>query len=395
MEKAPKQNENTLVDKALGKDTVMPRKKKVKDGVPDNVAKQEARAEELQKQLAAGEPLSADIPNADDSEDNTENASSDASDNATDGQTTVTPVQPAKQFDRVDPGSVQVAAPVPAAGHELVTLQNRFDVLEGKYNSEMARMTTALQSSQNIINQQEALIASLQAGGGKVADQPSDFAELNPDDYSSYGSEMEQMAATFNKLIKEKARLKTAGASNSGTQGENDRIAKVEATVKNLSGTVQMSAKQAYYAALDTAIVDASNRPEWERINHDPKFAAWLGQDEPLTGIPRKAILLKANQEMNAERVISVFKEFKRSLQGRAMPSSNASESGLAQQAVPGSAAGADIDENTANNKKDLVSTEMFKKAQTDFVQGRITEPAFDKISNDYQRSIAKGWIQR
>jgi len=377
----------------------MPRKKKVVDGVPDNVAKQEARAEELQKQLAAGEPLTGDLTNTHenetDSEDSTENASQDASDDATDGKATEAPVQPAKQYTRVDPGSVQVDAPPPAAGQELATLQNRFDVLEGKYNSEMARMTTALQASQNIINQQEALIASLQAGGGKVAEQASDFAELNPDDYSSYGSEMEQMAATVNKLIKENARLRTAGASNSGTQGENDRIAKVEATVKNLSGTVQMSAKQAYYAALDTAIVDQSNRPDWERINHDPKFAAWLGQDEPLTGIPRKAILLKANQEMNAERVISVFNEFKRSLQGRAMPSSNATESGLAQQAVPGSAAGVDIDENTDTNKQGLVSTEMFKKAQTDFVQGRITEAAFDKISNDYQRSIAKGWIQR
>jgi len=378
----------------------MPRKKKVvEDGVPAKVAAQEAKSEELQRQLAAGESLSGDLSNAHDketdSEDDAENASPEASDGATDVTATAAPVQPAKEHTRVDPGSVQAAAPAPAAGQELVTLQNRFDVLEGKYNSEMARMTTALQSSQNIINQQEALIASIQAGGGKVAEQSSDFAELNPDDYSSYGSEMEQMAATVNKLIKENARLRTAGASNSGTQGENDRIAKVEATVKNLSGTVQMSAKQAYYAALDTAVVDAGNRPEWERINHDPRFAAWLGQDEPLTGIPRKAILLKANQEMNAERVISVFNEFKRSLHGSAMPSSNATESGLAQQAVPGSAAGADIDENTDANKQGLVSTEMFIKAKTDFVQGRITEDAFDKISNDYQRSIAKGWIQR
>jgi len=306
---------------------------------------------------------------------------------------TVTPVEPAQSFPRVDPGSVVTPAAAPAAGQELTTLQSRFDVLEGKYNSEITRMSTALQASQNIINQQEALINSMQAGGGTSKEPASDFAKLNPDDYASYGSEMEQMASTVNKLIEENARLRSAATSNTGTQGANERIAKVEATIKNLSGSVQMSAKQAYYAALDTAIVDGNNKPEWERINHDPKFAVWLGQDEPLTGIPRKAILLKANQEHNAERVISVFTEYKRTLQGSAMPSSQISESGLARQAVPGTA-GAEQDTDPNRQKQGLVTTETFNKAKNNFVQGRITEAEFDKVSDDYQRSIAQGMVR-
>ena len=372
----------------------MARKKVKTDGVPDKVAKQEADAEELQRRLAAGEPLKGEaIKKATANEDGTLTVEPGAAEEVVAPDLTVTPAVPAKEFERVDPGSVVAAAPAAAAGQELVTLQRRFDVLEGKYNTEITRMQTALQSSQNIIDQQEALIKSIQAGGGAAQEKASDFAKLNPDDYSSYGSEMEQMAATVNKLIEENGRLRSAGSSNTGTQGESDRIAKVEAIVRNLSGTVQVSAKQAYYAALDTAIVDKSNKPDWERINHDPKFAVWLGQDEPLTGIPRKAILLKANQEHNAERVISVFNEYKRTLQGTAMPSGQTTESGLAQQAVPGTAAGDDnLDPNST--KQGLVTTETFQKAKNDFVQGRITEADFDKISNDYQRSIAQGWIQ-
>jgi len=260
-------------------------------------------------------------------------------------------------------------------------------------------MTTALSTSQNIINQQESLIKSLQTtGAGAVATETpaSEFAKLNPDDYSSYGSEMETMAATVNSLIAQNQSLVAqikAGGSAPGTQGENERIAKVEQTVQHLGNTVQMSAKQTYYQALDNAIVSADHKPEWEAINHDPRFATWLGQDEPLTGIPRKAILIKANNEMNAERVISIFTEFKRSLQGGQMPNNASSEDGLAQQAVPGTAAaGEEID--PGSNKQGLTTTEMFLKAKNDFVQGRILEADFDKVSNSYQESIAKGWVQ-
>jgi len=379
------------------------------DGVPDKVATQAAEADELQRRLAAGEPLDGT---------ETRDATLDAEGNLIvppgDAQAAVTPdltddaaiaatpaaAATAQEFARVDPGSVDVpAAAAPAAGNDLATLQSRFDVLEGKYNTEIARMTTALSTSQNIINQQESLIKSLQTtGAGAVATETpaSEFAKLNPDDYSSYGSEMETMAATVNSLIAQNQSLVAqikAGGSAPGTQGENERIAKVEQTVQHLGNTVQMSAKQTYYQALDNAIVSADHKPEWEAINHDPRFATWLGQDEPLTGIPRKAILIKANNEMNAERVISIFTEFKRSLQGGQMPNNASSEDGLAQQAVPGTAAaGEEID--PGSNKQGLTTTEMFLKAKNDFVQGRILEADFDKVSNSYQESIAKGWVQ-
>jgi len=381
--------------------------KKASDGVPNKVAQQEAEAEELQRRLAAGEPLEGEkVKDVTENPDGTFSVDPDATPAAEEpipapAAAAASEPAPAKEFPRVDPGSVDVTPAAPAAGDDdLAKLQSRFDVLEGKYNTEIARLSTALQTSQNIIEQQEALIKNIQAGGGAAnepAAEATTFKKLNPDDYSSYGSEMEQMAATVNNLIAENQRLVTqikTGGSAPGTQGENERIAKVEQTVKNLSGTVQMSAKQSYYAALDSAIVDSNNRPDWERINHDPKFAEWLAQDEPLTGIPRKAILLKANKDQNAERVISIFSEFKRSLQGGQMPNTSNSESGLASQAQPGTAAAAGDEIDNAQNTQGLVTTEMFLKAKNDYVQGRITETQFDEISGNYQRSIAKGQIQ-
>jgi hypothetical protein len=391
------------------------KKKSKVDGVPEMVAKQAAEADELQRRLAAGEPLEGDkIKDAKvDKEGNLivdpqaagkvvapdltgDPDAQAAADKAAAKKAATDAAAAAQTFPRVDPGAVATPAVADPEGDDTEALKSRLSVLEGKYNSEISRMNTALKTSQNIIESQESMIKTLQSGTGAVAkDTPAtEFAKLNPDDYSSYGSEMEQMAATVNKLIEENGRLKTAAGASPGTQGENERLAKVEATVQNLGSTVQMSAKQTYYQALDNAIVSADHKPEWEAINHDPKFATWLAMDEPLTGIPRKAILTKANQEMNANRVIAIFTEYKRSLQGGQMPTAASTEESLAQQAVPTTAAaGEDIDPNV--NKQGLVTTEMFQKAKNDFVQGRITEPDFDKVSNGYQQSISKGWVQQ
>lgn len=390
---------------AKGKKKTAAKAKAKVDGVPDKVAAQEAEAEELQRRLAAGESLDGSgDDNATDDNNDDDNASSAASDAATDTNNATDPDKTSntQEYPRVDPGSVDLKPDnSQGGGDELAKLRDKFNVLEGKYNSEMARMQTALKASENVIQSQEALIKNLQSGAAQApagGGEDPNFTKLNPDDYASYGSEMEQMAAMVNKLVAENQRLNGILAKGTpGSQGENDRLKKVEETVQRLGGTVQLSAKQSYYNSLDNAIVDASGKPEWEKINHDPRFAQWLAQEEPLTGIIRKNILLKANQDMNAPRVISIFNEFRRSLNGGAgqMPGGKKTEAGLSEMVLPGSAGGAgDGEDVDPNATKGIVTTEQFQKAKNDFVQGKISEADFDKVAAGYQNAIAKGLIQ-
>lgn len=386
----------------------MPRKKtarktapKEKD-VPAKVGAQEDKANEMIAKLAAGEDPNAD-PNASnaDPEPNTADPGPPKPTHPDPGstldpdpkKTEPKKTEPVKKDEpRVDPGDYQ-----PPSNEDVATLTQRLSTLEGKYNTEITRLNTALQTSQNIIESQEALIKRLQAGEQNAGDgdtaPASTIKKLNPDDFSSYGSEMESLAGLVNTLIDENARLKKGQAvSGTGTQGESDRLAKVEEKMNNLGQTVHMSAKQTYYQALDNGIRNEAGQPDWEAINRDPKFASWLQSEEPMTGIARKAILLKANQDMNAERVIAIFSEYKRSQ--NAMPT-NSDQTNLSDQVTPDTAATSDGGDGDPNaGKEGLVTTEMLKKAKNDFVQGRIDEAAFDKIAENYQRSIAKGWIQ-
>jgi hypothetical protein len=111
-----------------------------------------------------------------------------------------------KDEPRVDPGGYQ-----PPSNEDVATLTQRLSTLEGKYNTEITRLNTALQTSQNIIESQEALIKRLQAGEQNAGDgdtaPASTIKKLNPDDFSSYGSEMESLAGLVNTLIDENARL--------------------------------------------------------------------------------------------------------------------------------------------------------------------------------------------
>jgi hypothetical protein len=381
--------------------------KKRDEGVTDKVAAQDDAADEMMRKLAAGEdpygegdgPGSGDNPNGDDDDDAAAIAAAEAEAKKKaeeEAKKQAAAAAATKKEPRFDPGSFDPGTGDAGGDGNVSKLEARLAALEGKYNAETARLNTALQASQNIIEQQEALIKRMQAGGDAGGgDADSDIPKLNPDEFSSYGSEMEGLVALVNKQSLEIKRL--VGLINSqgtGTQGgAEDRIKKVEDTMRNLGQTVHMSAKQTYYQALDNGIRDANNQPEWERINRDPKFAQWLASEEPMTGIQRKAILLKANQDLNADRVISIFNEFKRS-QGAAMPSNAGGTNALESQVVPDSAAGGDGDDSASSDKKGLVNTEMLNKAKNDFVKGQITEAEFDKVAADYQRSIAKGWIK-
>lgn len=50
--------------------------------------------------------------------------------------------------------------------------------------------------------------------------------------------------------------------------------------------------------------------PNWEEINRDPGFLAWLGEEDPTSGIVRQQLLDDAASNLKAARVANIFKAF-------------------------------------------------------------------------------------
>lgn len=106
------------------------------------------------------------------------------------------------------------------------------------------------------------------------------------------------------------------------------RLAPVAQSVSEVTARVQKSAHEEYLETLSAAV------PDWRRVNEAPALLTWLAVDDPISGIPRQALLNDAHEKMDARRVAAMFNQFKQ-------------ESGMPTTAAP-AAARQPVDERAA-----------------------------------------------
>lgn len=341
----------------------MPRKKKEDtSNMPVNVASQAAKAEELQKKLAAGEDLGIEKDPGDGSK-------------KPDDKPAVQPVVKDPGV-RVEPGADPGQSVQPA--DDIAALQHKLGTLEGKYSAEMQRMSTIVEAQQKTIEEQAATIKSLQEnpvppiGEGTTV---TPLLELETEDFKGYGDEMVDLVNLVNSLTKQNAMLKDQLSSR--PTGDNKELNELRTQVGGLVEETARSKRDAYYRALDAQV------PDWEQINISSEFSKWVDQVEPIIGVPRRAILQRANQNLDAARVIAIFRAFKSvGAQPAVIPEER---DPLEGEAIPDDA-GANKDPGA--NQSPAITVEDLKKAERDHIQGRITEKEFNKIYDQFQRQL-------
>lgn len=80
------------------------------------------------------------------------------------------------------------------------------------------------------------------------------------------------------------------------------RIDQLEERLKGASQVAMTSAEDRFFDRLAQLV------PQWEQINQDPGFIAWLGQVDPIYGRARQEALNEARQALDANRAAAVFK---------------------------------------------------------------------------------------
>lgn len=344
-------------------------KKKDSTNVPKSVAAQARKAEELQKKLAAGEPL--ETPPVEDPVKPAEAA-----------PVVVDPAAP-----RVDPGAattpvipaVPAVDPAPAQGDQLAALQHKLGSLEGKYNSEIGRLSTIVEAQKTLIDEQTTTIETMRATPAASPVVDHKFTKQNADEFSGYGPEMVDFVNSFNALIEHNSFLEEQLKSRPA--GTNKDLEEIKGRVDAIGQTTAATQRESYYSSLDRAV------PDWEATNKSPGFIAWADGIEPMLGVPRRAILVSANEKMDSARVIAIFQEYNRAA-GITKPAPEPVVlpvvDPLSGEATPVTTGPID----PAGQQAPLISTADLKKAQTDYVQKRITEDEFNKIYSDFQKQL-------
>lgn len=171
--------------------------------------------------------------------------------------------------------------------------EQRYNTLQGKYNTEVPELRGELNSLRNMVAQmnQPRRAEETFENVPRVRPMPPPTREVPPEDVEAYGQDLIEASqrwadARYAPILQDYER----------------RLLAVE------SGNQQL-ATYTTQRGVDGALTQAV--PDWEQINVDPNFIAWLNQPDMFSGQTRKTLIDNAYNSGDAARTIAFFRAYK------------------------------------------------------------------------------------
>lgn len=211
--------------------------------------------------------------------------------------------------------------PAPAAPEPQATLEpqaqshpqpdpweQRYKTLQGLFNREVPSLQTKVKDLESQL--QEAVARLNKAADDKAKPAEPDKPVADPRDVENFGSDLVEMV----QRTAERMFGRAANELQTKATSLEQRLAQLEQVLQGTTQTVAVNAEQAFFDRLTKLV------PEWEAINANQAFLAWLAEVDPLLGQARQTALDAAQQTLNAERAAAVFKTFAASLPAAPKP---------------------------------------------------------------------------
>lgn len=201
---------------------------------------------------------------------------------------------PAESPVPVDPPVAPVEPPAPPQPSAEDEYRKKYEVLQGKYNAEVPRLHEQLREATAQIQQALAELNAL-----KSAPPPQPPAPPQPDnDAEVFG---EDIVEAIDRRAEQRARKLVEA-----------ELAKVNSYVKSLEDRLSGVSTQVTLTAQDRFLKTlGENVPDYEQLNTDPGFLGWLGEVDPVYGLPRQEALNAAAKNLDAARVSTIFLAYK------------------------------------------------------------------------------------
>lgn len=177
-----------------------------------------------------------------------------------------------------------------------------FKSLQGKYSAEVPRMAAEIRAykaeKQDLERQVQELKQQLENVTTPAPQQQ---------DTGSIKEKVERIRDEFGDdaadLLAGLIQAQNAGGQQNPTG--NDELTTLRKEVDTLKHERQLTAKQQFDKDLLEAV------PDWQAVNVDPAFHAWLAEHDPLSGAMRQELLDDAAKRLDARRVAAIFNAFK------------------------------------------------------------------------------------
>lgn len=203
--------------------------------------------------------------------------------------------------------------------------EHKFKVLQGKYNAEVKKVRDENKALKGEVQSLQAQLARTNDLLTRLADRPADRPAEQPantpqksprDALLELARRYDDGEITMSEYEAQRADLQE--------QIDNERLSRVQQETE--AKTRAMTAEQRFWSDLSAQV------PDWQTVNDDPAFHAWLAEEEGLTGMSRQQVLEAAQQRMDSAQVVRVFNAFKQASQ----PATNPNRAALEKQVAPG-----------------------------------------------------------
>ena len=271
--------------------------------IPKQVKKQSEEVQELYKQIK-GEPEEAQATEAE--------ATTDAP---------VDAVEEPKTSDSVEEQAPQSETQEQTKSDDQEpkedNWQQKYKSLQGMYNADVPRLSSENRNLTSRVTQLEQLLSTMEKPTVKESVQAEKL--ITPEDEKEYGDSINIMRKAAREEI---AQLKQ----------QIQQLQDVVPKVQQVQTQQKKSSEQNFWNTI------ANEVPNWQDINKNEAFQAWLLEVDPLTGISRQTYLEDAQNNLDANRVVNFFKtwEGEFGVAKSAQTDRKAQQSQLQKQVSPG-----------------------------------------------------------
>lgn len=293
-------------------------------------------------------------------------ASAEPTDNSTVEAPTETPAEPTSAQTTTPAVATSVETQATSTEDENgPTYAQRWRSLQGTFNAQKRHLDETAQRLANM----EQLVAQMQTAPAAPQNRPSRPTHVTDKDVSEYGADMVEFARRVSR--EEMAPLAQAVQA---LVGRIDQLQGVVPVVRQVADNQAKTAHDKFYEQLGGRV------PDWQKINEEPRFHDWLLSEDPLSGLQRQTLLTDAHTNLNLERVVNFFDQWKREAGIAAVPAAT-NQNQVAQQASNISK----LERQIAPGRASAGSTPPAATAKKQWSRPEIAQFFADKMNGRYK----------
>jgi hypothetical protein len=254
------------------------------------------------------------------------------------------------------------------------TWERKYLTLKGMYDAEVPRLHAQMREMNGQV--QQLIAENATARVQQTVTQPSTAKTLiTEQDKEAFGSDLLDLIDRASEQKVAEFRSQNAHLVS--------RIEELQGKLGNVTERQVVSDKDKFLANLSAQV------PNWETLNIDQGFLAWLAEVDPVYGLPRQVALTNAYESLDANRTAIIFNQY----QGKVAPMQQKPSQQLQSQVAPTRSRASPAPATSAGDKT-VWSQDQIANFYNEWIKGHLDQAEAEQIEKDINAAYAEGRIR-